>query len=102
MSALPTHLTERARRDRRPGRRALANTVMLGLCAGCAVLVLIPLFVVLAYVVAQGASHLSLSLVMTTANGGGGLLNAISGTLLLIVLACGVGPPIRGVGGIYF
>ena len=50
-------------------------------------LALIPLFVVLAYVVAQGASHLSLGLVTTTANGGGGLLNALSGTLLLIVPA---------------
>src|ERR671939_296958 len=62
---------------------------------------LIPLFVVLAYVVAQGASHLSLGLVTTTANGGGGLLNALSGTLLLIVLACGVGLPIGLLGGLY-
>jgi phosphate transport system permease protein len=85
----------------RSGRRTVANAVMLGLCVCCAVLVLIPLFVVLAYVVAQGASHLSLSLVTTTANSGSGLLNAITGTLLLIILACGVGLPIGVLGGIY-
>ena len=101
MSALPRRLTARTTRERRPGRRRLANALMLGLCACCAVLALIPLFVVLAYVVAQGASHLSLSLVTTTANGGGGLLNALSGTLLLIVLACGVGLPIGLLGGLY-
>src|SRR5918912_1731248 len=91
MSALPRRVAAGPTHDRRPGRRTLANAVMLGLCACCAVLALIPLFVVLAYVVAQGASHLSLSLVTTTANGGGGLLNALTGTLLLIVLACGGG-----------
>src|SRR5919202_4094974 len=101
MSALPTRVAARAPGERRPGRRTLANTVMLGLCACCAVLALIPLFVVLAYVVAQGASHLSLGLVTTTANGGGGLLNALSGPPLLIVLACGVGLPIGVLGGIY-
>jgi phosphate transport system permease protein len=85
----------------RLGRRTVANAMMLGLCACCAVFVLIPLFVVLAYVVAQGASHLSLSLVMTTANSGSGLLNAITGTLLLVALACAVGLPIGLLGGIY-
>ena len=97
MSVVPT----RTPIATRPGRRTVANAVMLGLCACCAVLVLIPLFVVLAYVVAQGASHLSLSLVTTTANSGSGLLNAITGTLLLVALACAVGLPIGVLGGIY-
>ena len=97
MSAAPTRVTIGSR----PGRRTVANAVMLGLCAFCAVLVLIPLFVVLAYVVAQGASHLSLGLLTTTANSGSGLLNAISGTLLLVALACAVGLPIGVLGGIY-
>src|SRR5207244_8598573 len=97
MSAVPA----RSSIATRPGRRTMTNASMLGLCVCCAVLVVLPLFVVLAYVVAQGASHLSLGLVTTTANSGGGLLNAITGTLLLIAIACAVGLPIGVLGGIY-
>ncbi len=89
----------------RSGRRSAVNRVMLALCGLCAVLVLVPLAVVLAYVVQQGFSHLSPALLTTlpdpTSPSGGGLLNAITGTLLLIALACAVGLPIGLLSGIY-
>lgn len=89
----------------RSGRRAWTNRLMLALCVLCAVIVLVPLVVVLVYVVAQGFSHLSLGLLTTlpdpTSAQGGGLLNAITGTLLLLLIACCVGLPIGLLSGIY-
>ncbi len=97
---LPMDAATRPLGGRQRGR-SVTNAVMLALCSLCGVIVLIPLFAVLAYVVAQGVSGLSLNLVTTTHNGGGGLLNSIVGTLFLIGIACVVGLPIGLLGGIY-
>jgi phosphate transport system permease protein len=89
----------------RSWRRKVTNTTMLALCVLCSIVVLVPLFVVLAYVVAQGFSYLTPDLITKlpdpTAPHGGGLLNAITGTLLLIAIACAVGLPIGLLSGIY-
>lgn len=88
-------------RGARSGRRGITSAVMLALCVACAVIVLIPLFVVLVYVLTQGFSGLSWTLISTTRNDDGGLLNSIAGTALLILIACVVGLPIGLFGGIY-
>jgi len=100
VSAAPTPVPAPSLRARR-GRRGVVNVAMLTLCALCGVIVLVPLFAVLAYVVAQGAAGLSPTLIATTHNNGGGILNAIAGTLFLILIACVVGLPIGLLGGIY-
>lgn len=99
MSAIPAP-PARSLRAKRLGRRKMTNAVMLALCAVCGIIVLVPLFVVLVYVVTQGFSGLSLNLFTTTHNGGG-LLDAITGTLFLILIACAVGLPIGLLAGIY-
>ena len=86
-------------------RRRMTNRIMLSLCVLAGLVVIVPLFVVLIYVVAQGFSSLSLDLLTklpdATAANGGGVLNAITGTLVLILLACLVGLPIGLLSGIY-
>jgi phosphate transport system permease protein len=86
-------------------RRRRVNALMLALCALCCLLVLVPLAAVLIYVVSQGFSSLSLSLLTElpdpTAANGGGLLNAITGTLVLILIACAVGVTIGIMSGLY-
>ncbi len=100
MSAVPAPPAHplRAKRGR---RRRATNRVMLALCALCGIIVLIPMFVVLVYVVTQGFSALTPSLFTTTHNNGGGLLDAITGTLFLILIACVVGLPIGLLAGVY-
>jgi len=100
MSAVPASPTHPLRAER-GGRRRATNRVMLALCALCGIIVLIPLFVVLVYVATQGFSALSPSLFTTTHNNGGGLLDAITGTLFLILIACAVGLPIGLLAGVY-
>jgi len=86
-------------------RRRMTNTIMRALCALCCLIVLAPLAAVLFYVVSQGASSLTPSLLTRlpdpTAAHGGGLLNAITGTLVLLLLACLVGVSIGLMTGIY-
>jgi len=74
---------------------------MLGVCIACAVAVLAPLVAILFYVVTQGARALSPDFFthLPTPSGepGGGMANALVGSLILMALACAVGLPI-GVG----
>ena len=85
-------------------RNAL-NRLGAGLALLCLVLAIIPLGAMLGYVFAQGASSLSLSfftqLPVPAGETGGGMSNAILGTLELIPLACAVGLPIGIMSGIY-
>lgn len=82
-------------------RRRLTNRLMLGVCIACAVAVLAPLVAILFYVVTQGARALSPDFFthLPTPSGepGGGMANALVGSLILMALACAVGLPI-GVG----
>lgn len=86
-------------------RRTAVNTLMLGLCIlslGLAVLVLV---LVLGYVISQGATSVNLAFLTETpkpvGENGGGMANAIVGTLLLVVVALVIGLPLGIGAGIY-
>lgn len=86
-------------------RRRAANALATGL-AGAAVLVaLVPLASVLWLVIARGAAGLSLAffthLPTPVGVGGGGVGNALVGTLYLVGLACVLGLPVGIGAGVY-
>ena len=81
------------------------NKVMESLSALAAFLVILPLFLILGYLVYQGASAINLDfftqLPKPVGEPGGGMANAIVGTLILIGLASCLGLPLGILGGIY-
>jgi len=85
-------------------RRAInrAITVLLFLCA---VLVMTPLFLVIYFLVSRGASSLDWNfftqLPKPTGELGGGMANAIVGSLTLLAMAAVIGVPLGVLGGIY-
>lgn len=85
----------------RRGKNALMNAIFVG----CALLVIAPLGFVLFYLVRQGASALNweffTQLPKPVGQVGGGMGNAIVGTLELMGLAALIGVPVGVLGGIY-
>jgi phosphate transport system permease protein len=77
-------------------------SVLLGFCA---VAVISPLFLVLYFLVSKGASALDWNfltqLPKPTGELGGGMANAIVGTLVLLGMAAVIGVPIGVMGGVY-
>lgn len=78
---------------------------MLCLLTLAAILVLVPLFNILAQLISRGASAVNLDffihLPKAVGEEGGGMANAIAGTFILVSIACTIGLPI-GIGtGIY-
>jgi phosphate transport system permease protein len=75
------------------------------LCYGCAAVVLVPLVSIFVYVVSRGIAGLSLqffvALPRPVGEPGGGMGNAVLGTLLLIAIACSIGLPTGILAGIY-
>ncbi|HLW59894.1 MAG TPA: phosphate ABC transporter permease PstA [bacterium] len=86
-------------------RRRATDRLMTGLAAAAVLIALAPLVSVLIYVVLQGATSLDWAfftqLPKPVGETGGGVANAISGTLTLILLASCVGLPIGILGGLY-
>src|SRR5262249_48956921 len=86
-------------------RRFVVNRVMSFLCGTAAVLVILPLILVFAFLLYQGGSSVNLEFFTHTpkpvGEPGGGMANAIVGTLILIGLACGLGLPVGILGGLY-
>ncbi len=86
-------------------RRRITDRIMSGLALAAVVLALVPLASVLVYVVAQGGSALNwaffTSLPKPVGETGGGMANAIAGTLTLIGLASCLALPVGILGGIY-
>jgi phosphate transport system permease protein len=86
-------------------RRKAINAVGTALALLCLVLAVVPLVAMLVYVLGQGGSALNLDfftqLPKPTGETGGGMAQAIIGTLLLIVMASMVGLPIGIGAGIY-
>jgi phosphate transport system permease protein len=86
-------------------RRAIVNRLMNFLAGAAALLVLLPLVLVFGFLVYQGGSSLNLDffthMPKPVGETGGGMANAIVGTLILIGLACSVGLPIGILGGLY-
>ena len=86
-------------------RRHATSGVMIGLTYLAAVLATLPLLLILLHLVEQGASSLSLSFFTNTprpvGEAGGGMANAIVGTLVLIGIAVAIGLPVGIGAGLY-
>lgn len=90
-----------------PGERArkIKSSIFMGLCAVSAIVVLVPLLSIFVYVVKKGAAGLSLSfftgLPQPVGETGGGMGNAVLGTLTLIGIASAIGLPVGILSGVY-
>ena len=86
-------------------RRRFVDRTMIALTGAAVVLAMVPLASVLVYVVLQGASALNWAfftqLPGPVGESGGGMANAIAGTLTLIALASCVGLPVGILGGLF-
>jgi len=101
---LPTAAVPR-RRARGLARRRGTSVVMVALTCAAAALAIVPLVAILAYLLKQGAGALSLefftNMPRPVGEAGGGMANAIVGTLILIGIASAVGLPIGIGAGLY-
>ena len=89
----------------RAARRRAANVVMSWLAAAAAGLVVLPLVLIFGFLLWQGASAINIDffthLPRPVGESGGGMANAIVGTLVLVSLAAGLGLPLGILGGLY-
>ncbi len=100
------HATEaRPPRARGLGRRRGVSVVMVALTCVAAAIAVVPLLVILAYLLKQGATALSpaffTNMPKPVGEVGGGMANAILGTLMLIGIASVVGLPVGIGAGLY-
>jgi phosphate transport system permease protein len=88
-----------------PRSRRVVNVVMSSLAAAAAGLVVLPLLLIFAFLLWQGASAVNVDffthLPKPVGEVGGGMANAIVGTLMLLALAAMLGLPIGILGGLY-
>ena len=90
-----------------PGERwhLVRSRIWTAVCIACAGIVLVPLFSILIYVISRGASGLSLAffthLPAPVGEPGGGMGNAVVGSLILIGLASVFGLPVGILAGVY-
>ncbi len=93
----------RARATR--GRRRRVNRLMLALTVLAAVITTLPLLFILAHLAAEGAQavqlHFFTQMPRPVGEGGGGMANAIVGTLILIGVASLIGLPVGIGAGLY-
>jgi phosphate transport system permease protein len=86
-------------------RRRLTDRVMRGLAAAAAALVITPLILVFGFLLYQGGTALDAAffteLPRPVGESGGGMANAIVGSLILIGLAAALGVPVGMLGGIF-
>jgi phosphate transport system permease protein len=86
-------------------RRKLTDVFVRSACVAAAVIALIPLVSVLYYVTARGIGGINLDffteLPKPVGESGGGMANAIVGTLKLVFLACAIGIPPGVLAGVY-
>ena len=89
----------------KPRTRRVLNVVMSWLSALAAVLVVLPLLLIFGFLLWQGASAVNVDffthLPKPVGEVGGGMANAIVGTLILLALAAILGLPIGILGGLY-
>jgi phosphate transport system permease protein len=85
--------------------RRVKNTMMTGATAVAAALVVLPLLLIFGFLMYQGASAVNLDffthLPKPVGEDGGGMANAIVGSLVLVGLAACLGLPIGILGGLY-
>ncbi len=86
-------------------RRRVMNRVVEVLAVACTVALLLPLALIFGYLVVKGITAVNLDfftqLPKPVGEAGGGMGNAIVGTLVLIALACALGLPIGVLTGVY-
>jgi phosphate transport system permease protein len=85
-------------------RRYATNAVMTTLTAACAFFAVAVLVLILGYIAYRGIGAISFQFLVETpkpVGEGGGIGNAILGTLILLVMACAVGMPFGIATGIY-
>jgi len=92
-------------RDPSYWRRRWTNRVMAGLTTLSAVVVLAPLFLVLGFLMRTGLGAINLefftALPGPAGEAGGGMANAIAGTVILVALAGALGIPLGVLGGVF-
>jgi phosphate transport system permease protein len=88
-----------------PGRRRLLSNAVVFLCGAAVVLALVPLAFIFFYVIRQGFTSLNwdffTKLPKPVGEAGGGMANAIVGTLMLIAIASAVAVPVGLIAGTY-
>lgn len=89
----------------RIARRRLLSSIVVGLCGLSVVIALIPLVLIFSYVIQQGFSSLNwdffTKMPKPVGETGGGMANAIVGTLMLIGIASGIAVPVGLTAGVY-
>jgi phosphate transport system permease protein len=91
-------------RSRGVAGRRVVNTVMTTLTAACAFLGVAVLLLILGYIAWRGVSSISFEFLTDTpkpVGEGGGIGNAILGTLILLALASAIGLPLGVAAGVY-
>jgi phosphate transport system permease protein len=87
------------------GRRRVVNGIMTGIVGLAALVTALPLLFILFHLVKEGAAAVSpeffTRMPKPPGEAGGGMANAIVGTLIVIGLACGIGLPIGIGAGLY-
>lgn len=86
-------------------KRAATNQVVLGACVLAACLVVLPLVLIMGYLLANGATGLNLAffthMPKPVGEAGGGMANAIVGTLLVVGVAALMALPLGIAAGVY-
>jgi phosphate transport system permease protein len=86
-------------------RRRISSVAMQGLVYTAALIATLPLFAILTYLIIKGSGSIGLGFFTKMPRGvgepGGGMANAITGTLILLGVACAVGLPIGLGSGLY-
>jgi phosphate transport system permease protein len=85
-------------------RRRVTNTIMTTLTAACAFVAVAVLLLIVGYIAYRGLTAISFQFLTDTpkpVGEGGGIGNAITGTFMLLLLACVMGLPVGIAGGIY-
>jgi len=85
--------------------RKIKSSFMMTLSVLCAIVAIIPLFIILFYTITQGISAINwdffTKMPKPAGEVGGGMANALMGTGILIILACLIGLPVGILSGIY-
>ncbi len=89
----------------REGRRRISNGIYIGMATACFLVALVPLFAILYYTISQGYSALSVGfftqITPPIGGSGGGILNALQGSFLMVGLASSFGIPLGVLAGSY-
>jgi phosphate transport system permease protein len=90
---------------RPPLRRKIISAVFVGFCAASVAVALVPLAFILYFVLRQGVSSLDLAFFTQTpkpvGESGGGMANAMVGTLIMIGMAALLAVPVGIISGVY-